>query len=340
MNKKNNRKIRQLAGLLDGASSLLIVLQNHPDPDALSAAAALRLIANRVCETQCRMVHGGNIGRVENRAMAAYLGLSFHAVETVDMGQHELAAAVDTQPGMGNNLLPDDDVPAIVIDHHPLTAATRGAAFTDIRSGYGATATILTEYLVELGLEPDARLATALLYGIRADTHDRGGEIGPPDIRALTYLYPLANKRRLYEIEWGGVSEGYYRVLAEGLKNARICGTCIVTDLGAVEHPDMVSEVADLLLRNEQTTWVLSHGRHDRQAVFSVRTFESDADAGDIARRIAGTIGAGGGHRELAAGQIPLKTGSETAARKAGRLITRRFLDLMGHPGKRGRKLV
>ena len=39
--------------------------------------------------------------------------------------------------------------------------------FTDIRSGYGATSTILTEYLEACEADVSQRLATALLYGIK-----------------------------------------------------------------------------------------------------------------------------------------------------------------------------
>ena len=41
------------------------------------------------------------------------------------------------------------------------------SSFIDIRPGVGATASILTQYLQELDVPVDKRVATALLYGIR-----------------------------------------------------------------------------------------------------------------------------------------------------------------------------
>ena len=47
--------------------------------------------------------------------------------------------------------------------------ATRGARFYDIRPEYGATATIVAEYLFLSELEIDRRDATALVYLARAE---------------------------------------------------------------------------------------------------------------------------------------------------------------------------
>ena len=40
----------------------------------------------------------------------------------------------------------------------------------DLRVKYGATCTILTEYLKATNIRPTQKLATALLYGIKSDT--------------------------------------------------------------------------------------------------------------------------------------------------------------------------
>jgi len=51
------------------------------------------------------------------------------------------------------------------------TGFPNNASCTPI-SGTWINATILTNYLDELDIDIDKRLATALLYGIRIDTHD------------------------------------------------------------------------------------------------------------------------------------------------------------------------
>ena len=75
-------------------------------------------------------------------------------------------ALVDVQPPYFDQPLGRVD---LVVDHHPKRTPFK-ARFTDLRTGYGATSTIFTEYLRAIGMEPSQRLATALLYGIKTDT--------------------------------------------------------------------------------------------------------------------------------------------------------------------------
>ncbi|NTV00258.1 MAG: hypothetical protein HGA55_03940, partial [Methanoregulaceae archaeon] len=57
----------------------------------------------------------------------------------------------------------------LIYDHH-LPAPGSVAPFVDIHEDYGATATMMTEYLRAAKIAPSPRLATALFYGIKTDT--------------------------------------------------------------------------------------------------------------------------------------------------------------------------
>ena len=70
-----------------------------------------------------------------------------------------------------------------------------------MRIGYGATATIMTEYLISADERISERLATALLYGIRSDTLMLSRRVTDNDIQAFTHLYPLANYSLLRQID-------------------------------------------------------------------------------------------------------------------------------------------
>lgn len=65
---KSIRKAERLLALLKGKSSMLIVMQDYPDPDAIAAATAMRALANARADIQCSFAHGGTVGRAENRA--------------------------------------------------------------------------------------------------------------------------------------------------------------------------------------------------------------------------------------------------------------------------------
>ena len=89
-----------------------------------------------------------------------------------DLNSFAMIAMVDVQPPYFGDQLPRAD---IVFDHHPQPISYE-ASFKDIRVKYGATSTILTEYLSANDVKLNQRVATALLYGIKTDTPHAGKE--------------------------------------------------------------------------------------------------------------------------------------------------------------------
>jgi len=343
-------KLAKLTDMLQAGGTLLLVMQDNPDPDAIASAAALRELANSMANVSCLLAYGDSIGRAENRELAHYLVLKLHRFSKVKRQQYDLVALVDTQPGTGNNPLPAGFVPDIIIDHHPIRRATRSAHFTDVRSHYGATSTILWEYLSAAKIAPEMPLATALLYGIRSDTQDLGRESTKADIEAMEALYPLANKRMLGQIQRGRVPATYYQILATALTRSNLYGSCAITDLGDVDNPDMIGEVADLLLRHEKVRWTLCYGFHDgrdpasreSRLLLSLRTQDTRRRADDIMRRIVHQIGTGGGHTTMAGGQIPIHPDRDRHSERARieRLIRQRLLRALRATHRRAVQLV
>lgn len=326
LKEKTESKLVQLKAVLEGHKTMLIVMQDNPDPDSIAAAVALRKLANTLAQIQCSIVHGGTVGRAENRALVKYLALNLRSFDQLDIQQFELFATVDTQPHTGNNSLPQEIEPDIVIDHHTCRQTTRHCRFTDVRCKYGATATILYEYLEEAGIPIDVPLATALLYAIRSDTQDLGRDSTKADMDVFIKLYPLANKRMLSQIQRGQVSRDYYQMMADALKNAAVYGNAIVTHLGAIENPDMIAEVADMLLRDDQTNWVMVTGYFRQKMMISLRTYEDNANAEKVIHHIVSRKGTGGGHPTYAGGQIPLTDETSHTKLRLEKTVLNRFL--------------
>jgi nanoRNase/pAp phosphatase (c-di-AMP/oligoRNAs hydrolase) len=339
MSKRNQtcERLKKLKALWTRGESLLIVMQNNPDPDAIAAACALRELANRTSRINCQFAYGGKIGRAENRELVHYLGFVFHPFAEVSHQQSDLIALVDTQPAAGNNPLPEGVQPDIIIDHHPPIEASRGVAFTDIREHYGATSTILWEYLKEAQITPQRPVATALLYGIRSDTQDLGREAAKADIVAMEALYPLANKQMLSQIQQGREPPAYYQMLSMALANTKIYGHCMICSIGKIDNPDMIGEVADLLLRHEAVDWVMCYGFFDEQLLISFRTQDNRLDAGQVAQSVVYKLGTGGGHASMAGAQIPLLKGNQA---RIERLIRTRFLKALGIKSRKAIPLV
>ncbi len=337
---KNSHKLDQIKELLKDKKYLLIVMQDYPDPDALASAAALRELVRHYSDIQCTITSGGIIGRAENKALAKYLRLPYHIMQEIDVSKYDLIALVDTQTGTGNNSLPPDYEPHIIIDHHRIIKATRSARFTDIRNKYGAASTILYEYLKEAGVEIDAPLATALIYGIRSDTQDMGIDSSKADNDAYLALYPLANKRMLSEIQRSRTPRSYFAILATALNNAKVYEKAVLSCMGNIDIPDIVGEIADMTLRDEKTSWTLCYGFYEDQILLSIRTTESDADAGEVMQKIVSRKGTGGGHHAMAGGQLPLKKGTKTEREEMERMIRSRFLKALKITGTYGTPLI
>jgi nanoRNase/pAp phosphatase (c-di-AMP/oligoRNAs hydrolase) len=290
-----------------GAGRWLVLMHDNPDPDALVAAALLARVLRGPFHRRVTIAHGGIIGRAENRELVQALGVRLTHVRKLSWKDFRHVALVDTQPRTGNNQLPESRAPDVVIDHHPPRKATQAAGLVDVRTGYGATASICAEYSILAGVEATPRLATALVYALRSETQDfsRGASQGPDKEIYDTFL-PLVDKRLLARILYPRLPLGYFLNLREGLQNLESAGNLIVSHLGSIEQPDIVPEIADLLLRMEGKTWSLATGVHGERVYLSIRTSNPRADAGRLMRRILGRRGKGGGHGMMAGGWVPV----------------------------------
>jgi nanoRNase/pAp phosphatase (c-di-AMP/oligoRNAs hydrolase) len=328
----NTKKLDKLKTVLKQHRSLMIVVQDYPDPDAIASAAALRALAHKYNKISCRIISGGFIGRSENRALLNYLDLPYHSTTKWSDDYTGVIAMVDTQPETGNNILPQGTLPDIVIDHHPIKRVTWKTRFHDIRSNYGATATIMYEYLMASSISINQPLATGLLYGIRSDTLDLGRESSKADIDAVVGLYPLANKRMLAEISQSEVSREFLSELSLGLANTRVHGKAVVSNIGRTRIPDAVSETADVILRLEGISWALCSAISGRQFFFSIRCSDPEGDAGQVAQVISNDLGTGGGHRSMAAGQIDTYKLSKDEIEELHTRIRKRFIKHLKQP--------
>ncbi|OQY66396.1 MAG: hypothetical protein B6D46_10565 [Polyangiaceae bacterium UTPRO1] len=331
-----------LAGLLqvlEGTAPLVILPHDNPDPDALASAAALKFLVQELVGKEAVIAQGGIVGRAENRAMLTYLKIDLEPVDAVVFTDDTLVALVDTQPGRMNNSLPPGRIPTVVIDHHPAYDRYEGVPFLDLRENYGSTSTILTEYVRESRLEVESKIATALFYGIMAETQDLGRESTPADIAAAQFLYPYANKRRLGKIENARVPREYFAVFHEAIERAQIYGNVVVSVLPELQYPDMVAEVADFLLRLDEVEWACAIGRYKDHLHVSLRTTEREANAGEILQRVLGSRWAGG-HDMIAGGRKRIAEAGAGAVARAADQVQAQLLAALAVKASAGRPLV
>jgi len=330
---KAAKKLEQMDEVVGRYSSLIIVTHDNPDPDSLAGAAVLGRILGERTGIDCRIGYGGLIGRAENRAMVKYLKMKVSRLNRLKAERRQAYALVDTQPGSGNNSLPAGIKPLIVIDHHPLRRQS-GSPFLDVRPDYGASATILTEYLLASNSAVTAQMATALAYAIISETEDLGREASRADIDAYLRIFPKANQKILARIRHPKLPVYYFTSLQKAIANAFIYRNIIGSRLGSIEHPDLVPQVADLLITHERMGWCICTGRYKGEIYISIRTINVKAEAGRLLRRIVNRRGTAGGHGMIAGGRISCRGLSETECEEAENEIIGRFLEKLGHRGE------
>jgi nanoRNase/pAp phosphatase (c-di-AMP/oligoRNAs hydrolase) len=317
---------------LRGRTAALIYAHDNPDPDALAAALGLAFLIEEEIGVAVTLAQGGIVGRAQNRAMVENLKIPLTPVERIDPGAFDIIGLVDSQPETGNNSLPVDHRIDIVIDHHPPRAASGRAPWCDIRPERGATSTIVFDYLRERKIPIDARLATAFFFALRTETRDLGREATEAERRAYLDLVPVVDHGMLYRMTHPKVPRAHFAALDRALRSAQVNGDLVSVNLGTLGYPDLVAEIADLLLSYEGACFVLCMGEYAGSAYLSLRTEASEARAGSVMRKIVGTDGAAGGHGTMAGARLFAPVRSQVALAASFAEMVRRLLDALGHP--------
>jgi len=331
-----DRALAQLAG----RRSLLIYTHDNPDPDALAAALGLRQLATHDLHIEATLTYGGIVGRAQNRAMVENLKMPLTPVERIDLAQFDTIALVDSQPETGNNSLPPGHRIDIVIDHHPLRPGSARAPWCDIRPDLGATSTIVFEYLRQRAVPIDAALATAFFFALRTETRDLGRESTEAERHAYLTLVPLTDHSLLYRMTHPKVPRAHFAALDRALRSALVFGDVVAVNLGALGYPDLVAEIADLLLSYEGARFVLCMGQYEESPYLSLRTEADNARAGSVMRQVVGNDGAAGGHGTMAGARLFARVTSEAQLAVAFKDIVRRLIATLGHAETPGDPLL
>lgn len=328
MSAMTTQHLDELDALMKGQNRLLIVLHNHPDPDALAGGLALKYLTETRYGLKARIAYSGLIGRAENQALVKELNIPLSRLEIIHPETYDRIAMVDTQPGAGNNSLPAELPCHLIIDHHPKKRGTRARVMW-IDEQFGTTATIMIQLLRLADISIPSRLATALSYAVRSETQDLGREASDLDIDAFLSVYPRASMRKLSRISFPSLPRVYFETLGQALSAAQIHRHLLTAYLGPIPIPEIVAEMADLLLRHERITWTLCAGFYQDSLYISMRTSNIRGRAGRLLKTLVPSSNLAGGHDLFAGGRIPVSD-SDAAGQAAARLFSR-FADKMGY---------
>jgi len=287
--------------LFKGAEKVLLLVQDDPDPDGIASALALRTLLGRNKLT-AQIGSFGEIKRPENIAMASLLDIQVKKISPEDFAGFDRVALLDVQPFHSPDIPTEVD---LIIDHHPRRTGYK-AEITDIRPKYGATSTIMTEYLLASDCQISQRLATALLYGIKTDTQMLGRDTTPMDVAAFSTLYQQANHSLLRMIDRPQFPRSDLAALSLALQNAHITNNILFAHMGPLTRDDVIPYIADFCLEVERIEWSVVSGLSEGKLIISVRYCGGNKGAGDIVKAAFETYGSAGGHKAMAKAVIPL----------------------------------
>jgi nanoRNase/pAp phosphatase (c-di-AMP/oligoRNAs hydrolase) len=302
----------------------ITVLQDFPDPDAISSALAYRVLAEKF-DIDVDIVYEGRISHQENMALVQSLDIELtRFTEGLPLDRYHGAVFIDNQ-GTTSRLtdrLAEAGVKTLaVIDHH----APQGVLtpeFSDVRP-VGAAATILTDYIRSgeiLTLDAEAtghlQLATALMHALRTET-DGFIRAGAEEYAAGAFLSHHHDTRLLETILKMQRSRGTMDVIRIALTDRVVIEGFSIAGVGYLRHADRdaIPQATDFLLSEENVHTAIVYGillgEGEREVVTgSMRTGKLTLDIDQYLKSALGSDGRGrfyGGGRSRAGGfEIPV----------------------------------
>ncbi|MCC6933140.1 MAG: DHH family phosphoesterase [Deltaproteobacteria bacterium] len=352
----SSREYYKLKGLLEKerGNSHLIILQGTPDPDAISSAMALGFLGMPYgieATVLCFMA----VSHQENRALVKKLGIKLTVYEQgFDFANYDIYSIVDSQKPSTpvDKQLREEGVRFFAfIDHHrPDPAGVPYASFVDIRDDAASTAGIMTSYIeqaypagLDLGDPEQVIMATALMHGIRSDTHKfiRASLL---DHQAASYLFPSVAHQTIELIERKILTAAMLEMLEQALVNRKAIDNIIYSDVGFVRAIDRdgIPQAAELLVTREGIDTALVWGIVDEK--FIDGSFRTRSEMINPDEFLKGCLGispqngeyyGGGNSRDKGGFQIPLGFLSqfddkEQVYAMAKTIIERSLLDYIG----------
>jgi nanoRNase/pAp phosphatase (c-di-AMP/oligoRNAs hydrolase) len=307
----------------------LVILQDFPDPDALSCAWAYQLIAQQY-DIKCEIIYAGALSHQENIALVRLTNLpiqrwTLQTLKTKDLSSYQGFVLIDNQ-GTTSQLLSavrQAGIPLIaLIDHHSIQGDLQ-SEFEDIRPHVRATATIFTQYLqtgllaLDTSINQHVKCATALMHGLRSDTN-RLMQAQEEDFMAAAYLSRFYDAQLLNAILQANRSKRVMDVIERSLKNRIVQNNFSIAGVGYLRYDDRdaIPQAADFLVTEENVHTAVVYGIvHDEDdeleiVIGSLRTTKLTLDPDEFIKEAFGQDSAGrffGGGRTSAGGfEIPM----------------------------------
>ncbi|WP_435346695.1 DHH family phosphoesterase [Haloarchaeobius sp. HRN-SO-5] len=327
-----------LARILDSAGTLGIVCHDSPDPDCIASAFALRTIAEDRDVASVDILYSGDISHQQNRAFVNLLEIELLPVDRSTIDEYDALAFVDHAIPGRNTAVPRGTSVDVVVDHHPVPDDVDVVGrFVDVRESYGATASILVEYLDEFEVEPGPHLSSALLFALHRECLDYVRNPSVHEYVAARRVLPTTDLGILERMYGAAFTPATLDAMGRAIQTRETRGAALVSSVGRTTERDALPQVAEYLLNLEGISTVLVFGIVDDSVQLSARSGDPRVDLGRVLHETYSDIGTAGGHQDKAGGRIPLglfadldEENEDQLDRLVSRRIVRRFFEALG----------
>jgi nanoRNase/pAp phosphatase (c-di-AMP/oligoRNAs hydrolase) len=301
MRSSAKERLKRFFDLFSGNEQVLVPI--NADPDAIASAMAVKRLLWR--KTASVVISNVNkIRRPDNLAMVRLVDVTLTPWAKLKTKRFNRIVMVDSQPDHHERLV--SLTPDVIIDHHPVSSASQ-APLMDIRPKYGATASMMVEYLRAAKIKPSAKLATALYYAIKTDTSNFERKTLLEDLKAFQYVFRFTNTALAYRIEQAEMRVDFLPYFKLAIEQRWFRKGRAFVHLGRVDHPDVCVQIVDFFLRVDTVNWSVVSGLHQGKLVVILRNDGIRKSAGTVAQQCFGRWGVGGGHKSAARAELPVE---------------------------------
>lgn len=285
-----------------------IVIQCHdnPDADAIASGYGIYLYLKDHGKKSRLLYSGSPAIRKSNLVkMVDVLEIPLEYVQEVP--EQDLLITVDCQYGQKNvTRFPAKEI--AVIDHHWISSPETLPRMQEIRSNYGACATVVWKLLTEAGYPVDRniKLSTALYYGLYMDT-GKLQEISHPDDKDMRDDL-ITDRSYLILLQNANLSQEELNIVGQALGeydyNGEFCYA--VVEVPPCD-PNILGLISDMLVEVDVINTTIAFSMLNGKAKLSVRSCIREAQANDLAAYVSAGLGNSGGHLMKAGGTLDVE---------------------------------
>jgi nanoRNase/pAp phosphatase (c-di-AMP/oligoRNAs hydrolase) len=310
----------KFGGIAEKVKGKKAALFSHrcPDPDAIGSMMGMIWLLEKAYDIEAHIFYTGAISHPQNKAMCNLLDPNMRCLDGDDPEKYKasdyaLNIMLDNPPQNAGVVEPIDF--DIVIDHHH-TSQPEGFKGLYINLGNGSCCAIVYDLIkqhklnFEVDSDYDSKVATAMLVGIATDTDNMLSDDSTEyEFRAYMDLFEYRNPTVLKQIIKFKRPKYWIDLKAEASKNFINENGIAIVGIGSIPkiHRDFIADMVDEMITWSSVDTAICFAIVDGDRIEGcVRSIDASMIVDNLASKLGGKYGSGGGKQGKGAYSTPL----------------------------------